>query len=104
MLSNSEINTSDNTDSVQAATPVQYSSTSGTQLLKREFTNVFSDDVSQQGATVAMLDANKLCTPIHLDQTRSTMGAVQMHTREQKWIVALLKILDVMNAPDYAFN
>ena len=92
------------TDSVQAAAQVQYFSTSGTQLLKRDFTNVFSDDISQQDITVAMLDGNKLCTPIHSDQTRSTMGAVQMHTTEQKWTVALLKILDDMYASDNVFN
>ena len=32
------------------------------------------------------------------------MRDAQMHTTEQKWTVALLKILDDMNAPDYAFN
>ena len=93
------------TDSVQAAPQVQYSSTSfaGTRLLKRDFTNIFSDEISQQGATLAVLDDNKFCTPIHSDQTRATMGAVQMHTTELKWTVALLKILNSVNAPDYAF-
>ena len=43
------------TDSVQAA-QVQYSSTSGTRLLKQDFTNVIPDDVSQHGATITMLD------------------------------------------------
>ena len=51
-----------------------------------------------------MLDDNKFCTPIQLDQTRSTLGAVQMHTTEQKRTVALLKILDDINARDYAFS
>ena len=46
-------------DSVQAAAQVQYSSTSGTRLLQRDFTNIFSDDISQRGAKIAMLDNNK---------------------------------------------
>ena len=74
-------------NSVQAAAQVQYSSTYGTPLLKQDFTNIFSDDILQRDTTVAMLDDNKFCTSIHSDQTRSTMGAVQMHTTEQKWTV-----------------
>ena len=90
--------------SMQAAAQVQYSSTYGTRLLKRDFTNVFSDDILQRDTTGAMLDDNEFCTPLQSDQTRSNTRDAPMHTTEQKWTIALLKILDDMNAPDYAFN
>ena len=63
-------------DSVQAAAHLQYSSTSGTQLLKQDFTNVFSDDVLQQDTTIAMLDDNKFCTPLQSVQTRDRKSVV----------------------------
>ena len=45
-----------------------------TQLLQQDFTHIFPDDVSQQGATFAMLDDDNLYTSIHLDHKRSAMN------------------------------